>query len=110
MNGLGDNLIIGGLIAVIFASYAAFFTWVVASINRLDRKIDTKIDALDIKLSARIDSVDSRLSNEIKELDTRLSSRIDALGTKIDSLTVAVARLVGAVWGRVPVESSQGRA
>src|SRR5262245_53223115 len=120
LNGLGDTQVIGGLVAIIIASYAAFFTWVVASINRLDRKIDTKIDALDVRLSSEIRTLDERLSTEIKALDGRLStqikaldgrlrSRIDALSTKIDSLTVAVARLERAVWGRVPVEPTQGR-
>jgi len=135
---LGDREVIGGLVAILVTSYAAFFAWVVASINRLDRKTDSldaklsakiesletklsaKIDSLDAKfsteigsletkLSAKIDSLDTKFSTEIKSLDSRLGSRIDALGTKIDALTVAVARLEGAVWGRLPVEQTQAR-
>jgi hypothetical protein len=40
-SGLGDREIIGGLVAILVASYAAFFAWIVASIHSLDRKIDT---------------------------------------------------------------------
>jgi len=72
LRGLGDREVIGGLVA----SYAAFFAWVVASIHRLDRKIDIKIDALDARLSPQFDGVDGRLSAEIKSLDDRLSTQI----------------------------------
>ncbi|MBV8054703.1 MAG: hypothetical protein JO071_05620 [Deltaproteobacteria bacterium] len=53
MNGFTAPQIIGGLIALLVASYAAFFGWVVASISRLDRKID----ALDAKLSTRLEAL-----------------------------------------------------
>jgi hypothetical protein len=66
--------------------------------------------ARDAKFVTKIDSLGSSLSTEIKELDSRLTSRIDALSVKVDSATVAVTRLEGAVWGRVPVEPTQGRA
>jgi hypothetical protein len=103
MNGIADRVLIDGLVAFILASHAAFFFCLVPSINRLERKIDskgdsvdtklsTKIDSVDTKLSAKIDSLDDRLRTQIKSLDSRLSSRIDALGAKIDALTVAVAR------------------
>jgi hypothetical protein len=105
LSGLGDTPIIGALVAILTASYVAFFGWVVASISRLDRKID----ALDDKLGTRVEALDARLSTEIKSLDTRLSFRIDTQSAKIDTLTVAVARLEGAVWGRVPAEQAQGR-
>src|SRR5713101_59785 len=98
MNCLADRELIGGLVAVLVASYAAFFGWVVASINRLDRKID----ALDVKLT-------SRINTKIDALDAKFSTRIDALSNKVDALTVAVARLEGAVWSRAPLESAQGR-
>jgi hypothetical protein len=120
MNGFADRDLIVGLVAVLVASYAAFFTWVVASINRLDRKIDTKFDALDSKFDTKIDALDHKFDSKIDALDhkfdikidaldTRLSARIDALGTKVDTLTVTVARLEGAVWGRIPPEAQQGR-
>jgi hypothetical protein len=106
LSGLGDREVISGLVAILTASYAAFFAWVVASINRLDRKIDSldakssaKIDSLDTKFSARldakIDSFNAKLSAEIKSLDSRLTSSIDALSTRIDSLTTTAARLEG---------------
>jgi hypothetical protein len=82
MNGFTDKEIIGSLIALLVASYAAFFGWVVASISRLGRKID----ALDAKLSARIDTLDARLS------------------ARLEALTIAVSRLEGAMWGRTPPE------
>jgi len=84
INGFTDAQIIGALIAVLMASYAAFFGWLVAGIHRLDRKIDVKTDALDAKLSARIDAVDTKLS------------------AKLDALTVAVSRLEGAVYHGLP--------
>jgi hypothetical protein len=120
MNGLGDRELIGALVTILVASYTGFFAWVVASIKRLDRKIEAldseftarfdaeigslstrleaKSDSLGARLDTKIDSIDDRLSNEIKSLDSRLSSKVDALGTKVDLLTVAVARLEGAVW------------
>ena len=80
------------------ASYAAFFGSMVPSINRLERTIDTKFDSLMRKLEATVDGGDARLS-----------TRIDALGVKVDGLSVIVARLEGAVWGRIPSEAQQGR-
>ena len=120
MNCLADRELIGGLVAVLVASYAAFFGWVVASINRLDRKIDaldvkltsridTKIDALEARLNTRIDALKAKLNTKIDALDAKFSTRIDALSNKVDALTVAVARLAGAVWSRAPLESAQGR-
>jgi hypothetical protein len=82
MNGFTDKEVIGGLIAVLVTSDAAFFGWVVASIGRLDRKID----ALDAKLSAKIEEVDARLS------------------ARLEALTIAVSQLDGAMWGRTPPE------
>jgi|SRR5215469_2221694 len=93
MNGFTDREMIGGLIAVLVASYTAFFGWVVASINRLDHKIE----AVDTKLSAKIEALDAKLSARIDALDARLSTRLDAL-------TIAVARLEGSMWGRTPSE------
>jgi hypothetical protein len=87
--------IIGALIAVLVASYAAFFGWLVAGIHRLDRKIDTKVDALDAKLSTRIDAVENKLSARIDAVDTKLSAKLDAL-------TIAVSRLEGAVYHGLP--------
>ena len=89
MNGFTDKEIIGSLIALLVGSYAAFFGWVVASIGRLDRKIDSKIDALDAKLNTRIDTLDARLS------------------ARLEALTIAVSRLEGAMWGRTPPEPSR---
>ena len=73
INGFTDAQIIGALIAVLMASYAAFFGWLAAGIHRLDSKIDAKTDALDAKLSA-----------------------------KLDALTIAVSRLEGAVYYGLP--------
>jgi hypothetical protein len=115
MNGFTDKEVIGGLIAVLVTSYAAFFGWVVASIGRLDRKIDAldaklsaKIDAVDDKLSAKIEEVDARLSARIDMLDAKLNTRIDTLdarlSARLEALTIAVSRLEGAMWGRTPPE------
>lgn len=60
-------------------------------------------------MSSLGDSQVARLSNEIKELDS-LTSRVECLGVKVDSLTEAVARSKGAVWGRAPLEPIKGRA
>jgi hypothetical protein len=104
MSGFTDKGIIGSLIALLVASYTAFFGWVVVSISRLDRKID----ALDTKFSAKIEEVDARLSARIDALDAKLSARIDALdarlSARLDALTIAVSRLEGAMWGRTPPE------
>jgi hypothetical protein len=74
MNGFSDKEIIAALVTVLVASYAAFFAWVVASIHRLDWKID---------------------------------GLGEKLGGKIESLTVAVARLEGSLWGRTPPEPAR---
>jgi exosortase/archaeosortase len=94
MNGFTDKEIISGLIALLVASYAAFFGWVVASISPLDRKID----AVNVNLSSRIEALDTRLTGTIDALDAKLSTRLDAL-------TIQVARLEGSMWGRTPPES-----
>jgi hypothetical protein len=58
MSGFTDQQIIGGLIALLIASYAAFFAWIVTSIrelhsgiNRLGEKFITKIEVLTIAVS-----------------------------------------------------------
>ena len=84
INGFTDAQIVGALIAVLMACYAAFFGWLVAGNHRLDSKIDAKTDALDAKLSARIDAVYTKLS------------------VKLDALTIAVSRLEGAVYHGLP--------
>ena len=76
IDGFTEAQVIGALIAVLMASYAAFFGWLVMSINRLDGKIDV--------------------------LDGKLSTRIDALTSKVDALTIAVSRLEGAVYHGLP--------
>jgi len=76
IDGFTEAQVIGALIAVLMASYAAFFGWLVMSINGLDRKIDV--------------------------LDGKLSTRIDALTGKVDALTIAVSRLEGAVYHGLP--------
>jgi hypothetical protein len=91
MSGFADKEIISGLTAVLIPSYAAFFTWVVASISRLDRRIR----ALDVMLSSSIDEVKAKLSARIDTIDARLSARLQAL-------TMAVSRLEGAMWRRTP--------
>lgn len=93
MNGFSDKEIIGALVAVLVASYAAFFARVAASINRLD----WKIHEAENNLNARIETLDAKLSTKIDTVDARLSTRLDAL-------TIAVARLEGSMWGRTPSE------
>jgi hypothetical protein len=84
IDGFTDAQVIGGLIALLAASYTAFFAWLVAGINRLDRKIDLKIDALDRKIDLKIDALHAEL------------------GPKLDALTIAVSRLEGAVYHGLP--------
>jgi hypothetical protein len=84
MNGYSDREIIGGLIAELVASYMAF-----SAGSRQHQSSDRKIEALDAKLSARIDALDARLS------------------TRLDALTIAVSRLEGAMWGRMPPQASR---
>jgi hypothetical protein len=60
IDGFTEAQVIGALIAVLMASYAVFFGWLVMSINRLDRKID----ALDGKLNALTIAV-SRLEGAV---------------------------------------------
>ncbi|MBV8456431.1 MAG: hypothetical protein JO122_07425 [Acetobacteraceae bacterium] len=117
INGFTDAQIIGALIAVLVASYAAFFGWLVTSISALRRDMHVlnretrqdlgdRIDALDRKLTARIDGTDDKLSAQINVVDTKLGARIDAvdnkLSAKLDALTIAVSRLEGAVYHGLP--------
>ena len=53
MSGFTDQQIIGGLIALLIASYAAFFAWVVTSI----RELHSRIDHLDEKFTAKIEAL-----------------------------------------------------
>jgi len=46
MYGFSDKKIIAALVTVLVTSYAAFFAWVVASINRLSGKIDSLVIAV----------------------------------------------------------------
>jgi hypothetical protein len=83
MSGFTDRQIIGGLVAVLITSYAAFFVWIVASI----REIHNRIDGLDEKLTAKLDRLDENFT------------------AKIESLTIAVS-LESAVY-RSPPEHRQ---
>lgn len=47
IDGFAEPQIIAALITLLVASYAAFFGWVVASLHRLD----TKVDALTVAVS-----------------------------------------------------------
>jgi hypothetical protein len=69
MSGFSNPQIIGGLVTLLLATYAAFFAWIVRRFERLETKLETKIDRLDEKFS-----------------------------TKLENLTVAVSRLEGAVY------------
>ena len=53
MSGFTDQQITGGLIALLIASYAAFFAWVVTSI----RELHSRIDRLDEKFTAKIEAL-----------------------------------------------------
>lgn len=46
MYGFSDKKIIAALVTVLVTSYAAFFAWVVASINRLSGKVDSLVIAV----------------------------------------------------------------
>ena len=119
IDGFSYAQIIAALIAVLVASYAAFFGWLVTSIGALRRDMHVlnretrqdlggRIDALDLKLTAKIDAVDNMLGARIDTGDTRLSARIDALdnklSAKLDAMTIAVSRLEGAVYHGLPGE------
>ena len=102
IDGFPNAQIIAALIAVLVASYAAFFGWLVTSIGALRRdmhelnrdtrlNLDGRIDALDRKL----DAVEAKLGARIDTVDTKLSAKIDAL-------TIAVSRLEGAVYHGLP--------
>jgi predicted PurR-regulated permease PerM len=103
MNGFTNQQIIGGLVTVLIASYAAFFLWVVASI----RELHSRIDHLDEKFTAKIDRLEEKFTAKIDRLDEKFTARIDRLEekftAKIEALTIAVSRLEGAVY-HVPPE------
>ena len=94
VDGFTETQIIGALIALLVASYAAFFGWLVTSIHRLDRKIDAKIDVLDRKFDAKFDAVNARFDG--------VNAKFDAVNTRLETLAVAVARLEGAVYHGLP--------
>jgi hypothetical protein len=53
IDGFSQSQVIAALVALLVASYAAFFGWIVSSIHRLD----AKIDALDLRLNTKIDAL-----------------------------------------------------
>ena len=79
MSGFTDQQLIGGLVTVLIASYAAFFVWIVASIRELRTELHSRIDRLDEKFTA-----------------------------KIEALTIAVSRLEGAVYHAPPERRPAG--
>jgi hypothetical protein len=91
INGFTDAQTIGALIAVLVASYAAFFGWLVTSISALRRDMHALNRETRQELGARIDTLDAKLS----AVDARLSA-------KLDLLTIAVSRLEGAVYHGLP--------
>jgi hypothetical protein len=124
IDGFSEAQIIGALIAVLMASYAAFFGWLVTSINGLRRDmheidcdtrlnlggridaLERKLDTVDTRLSAKLETLDNQLSTKIEAVDAKLSAKIDAVDTKlsakIDAVTIAVSRLEGAVYHGLP--------
>ena len=119
IDGFSESQIIGALVTALVASYAAFFGWIVASLHRLDRKIDAvdaklsaQINALDAKLSAQIGAVDAKLGAQINGVDAKLSAQINAVDAKlsaqINALTIAVSRLEGAVYHGLPEPRESG--
>jgi hypothetical protein len=80
IDGFPNAQIIAALIAVLVASYAAFFGWLVTSIRGLRREMHA-------------------LNRETRQ---DLGSRIDALTGKVDGLVIAVSRLEGAVYHGLP--------
>ena len=79
MISLSSPQIVGGLVAVLIATYGATFAWIVRRFDRLEERFDAKLE----RLEAKFDSTLTRL-------DEKFSARIDAL-------TIAVSRLEGAV-------------
>jgi phage host-nuclease inhibitor protein Gam len=80
IDGFTETQIITGLVAVLIASYAAFFGRLVTSIHGLRRETrETRIELTD-----RLDAVDAKFT------------------AKIDALTVAISRLEGAVYRGLP--------
>jgi hypothetical protein len=72
IDGFSEAQVIGALIAVLMTSYAAFFGWLVMSINRLDRKIyalDGKLNALTIAVSRLEGAVYHGLPGEPRRAD-----------------------------------------
>jgi len=62
IDGFTDAQVIGGLLALLVGSYAAFFGWLVLSLYRLDRKIDQRIGELETKLTSRMDRLGDGLT------------------------------------------------
>jgi hypothetical protein len=90
MSGFTDQQLIGGLVTVLIASYAAFFVWIVASIRELRTELHSRIDRLDEKFTAKIDRLDEKFT------------------AKIEALTIAVSRLEGAVYHAPPERRPAG--
>ena len=95
VNGFSNTQIIGGLITMQVATYAAFFAWVVRRFDRLEERFDVKIDRLDIK---------------IDKLDEKIGSEFRTVYAKLDSLTIAVSRLEGAAYHAPPERRTAGEA
>jgi hypothetical protein len=89
VDGFTEAQLIGGLVAFLAASYAAFFGWLVTGIHTLRRDMQTLNRETRLELGARIEAVDQKIGARIDTLDQRLSA-------KIDGLAIAVSRLKGA--------------
>jgi hypothetical protein len=112
IDGFSDAQIIAALIALLVASYAAFFGWLVTSISGLRRDMHAlnretrqdlggRIDAIAGRLDAKIDGTDNKLSAQINTAQTWLAARIEAVddnvGDRINTLDARLSARIDAV-------------
>jgi len=77
IDGFTNAQIIAALIAVLMASYAAFFGWLVTSIGALRRDMHALNRETRQDLGGRIDVVEAKLGAKIDTVDTKLSAKIE---------------------------------
>ena len=71
MISLSSPQIVGGLVAVLIATYGATFAWIVRRFDRLEERFDAKLERLEAKFHSTL-----------TRLDEKFSARMDAGMTK----------------------------
>jgi hypothetical protein len=99
-----NTQIISGLLAIAAATYAAILAWMGRRFDRLEERFDARIDKLDELVNARIDKLDEK----IDKLEEKFSGELRTVYAKLDAPTIAVSRLVGAVWRTPPERCAAG--